>query len=124
MSKEIKYVEEMPAPIITICPVVTTQMKTFQEAGESFLSLEQMFRNFSHTYGPNKYMLQIINFKTNYEMSIYREITMTELGNKTLFSRIVIPLPRQGQYPLTMCAQYHPPVSHVPISIDYEVKYT
>ena len=55
VSKEISYDEMMLAPTLTMCPVVSTPMNTFQEAGESFLSLEQMFLNFTHRYGPNKY---------------------------------------------------------------------
>ena len=55
MSNEISYGEMMLAPTLTICPVVSAPMNTFKEAGESFLSLEQMFLNFTHRYGPNKY---------------------------------------------------------------------
>ena len=62
-------------------------------------------------------------FKLIIKVSIYREITLSDLSNQTLFGRVVMPMPRSGQYPLVMCAQYHPPVSHVPVSIDYEVKH-
>ena len=55
VSKEINYEEEMLAPTITLCPVLSTSMSTFQEAEESFLSLEQMFLNFTHKYAENKY---------------------------------------------------------------------
>ena len=54
VSKEIKYDEEMLAPTVTMCPVVSAPMNTFQEAEESFLSLGQIFLNFSHRYGQNK----------------------------------------------------------------------
>ena len=58
------------------------------------------------------------------QMYIYREITLSDLSNQTLFGRVVMPLPSKGQYSLARCAQYHPPVSHVPVSFDYQVKHT
>ena len=54
VSKEINYEEEMLAPTITMCPVLSTSLGTFQKAEESFLSLEQMFLNFTHKYAENK----------------------------------------------------------------------
>ena len=54
VSKEIKYDEEMLAPTVTMCPVVSAQMNTFQEAEESFLSLGQIFLHFSHRYAQKK----------------------------------------------------------------------
>ena len=55
VSKEINYEEEMLAPTITMCPVLSTSLGTFQKAEESFLSLEQMLLNFTHKYAENKY---------------------------------------------------------------------
>ena len=62
MSKEISYGAEMLAPTLTMCPVVSTPMNTFQEAGESFLSLGQTFTAFSHKYSQNKYKMHSCDF--------------------------------------------------------------
>ena len=126
VSKEINYEEEMLAPTITMCPVLSTSLGTFQKAEESFLSLEQMFLNFTHKYAENKYIrnprFRSWFFKPNASISICRTITLSDLSNQTLFSRVVLPLPRKGQHTWVNCAQYHPPVSRVPVSIDYQVK--
>ena len=124
MSKEISYGAEMLAPTLTMCPVVSTPMNTFQEAGESFLSPGQMFSAFSHKYGQNKYTIHSCDccfLKLIIEISIFREITLSDFSNQTLFGRIVMSYPSKGQYPLVMCAQYHPPVRYVPVSFDYQV---
>ena len=70
----------------------------------------------------NKCTLAIQVYKANASMSICRTITLSDLSNQTLFSRVVLPLPRKGQHTWVNCAQYHPPVSRVPVSIDYQVK--
>ena len=54
VSNEVSYAQELPAPTVTMCPVVSTPMNSFQEAGATFLSLRQMILSFSDKYAPNR----------------------------------------------------------------------